>query len=63
MAAPIATGAVSQWSKPSQAGSHCTCSTPMIMPTTPRIAPTDRSMLRVTMTSTMPVDMTAMEAV
>ena len=35
----------------------------MIMPTKPRIAPTERSMLRVTMTSTMPVDITAMEAV
>ena len=35
----------------------------MIMPTTPRIAPTDRSMLRVTITSTMPVAMIATEAV
>ena len=35
----------------------------MTMPTKPRIEPTDRSMLRVTMTSTMPVAMTATEAV
>ncbi len=34
----------------------------MIMPTKPRIEPTDRSMLRVTMTSTMPVAMTETEA-
>lgn len=33
----------------------------MIMPVTPRMEPTDRSMWRITMTSTMPVDMTAME--
>ena len=50
-------------SKPRQRGSNSTCSTPMIMPTTPRIEPTDRSMLRVTMTSTMPVAMIATEAV
>ena len=37
--------------------------TPMIMATKPRIEPTDRSMLRVTMTRTMPVAMTATEAV
>ncbi|MNJ76342.1 hypothetical protein D3C77_736050 [compost metagenome] len=37
--------------------------TPMIMPEKPRIDPTDRSMLRVTMTSTIPVAMTATDAV
>ena len=35
----------------------------MIMPVTPRMEPTDRSMWRVTMTSTMPVAITATEAV
>ena len=35
----------------------------MTMPTKPRIEPTDRSILRVTMTSTMPVAMTATDAV
>ena len=35
----------------------------MIMPTKPSIEPTDRSMLRVTMTSTMPVAMMAIEEV
>ena len=35
----------------------------MIMPMKPSIEPTDRSMLRVTMTSTMPVAMMATEAI
>ncbi len=35
--------------------------TPMTMPTKPSIEPTDRSILRVTMTSTMPVAITAID--
>jgi len=36
---------------------------PIVIPVTPRIAPTERSMLRITMTSTMPVAMIPMPAV
>ncbi len=38
-------------------GQNSTCKRPMFMPTMPMIEPTDRSMLRVTMTSTIPVAM------
>ncbi len=40
-----------------------TCATPMIVETKPMIEPTERSMWRMTMTSTMPVAMTAIEEV
>ena len=40
-----------------------TCATPMIVDTNPMIDPTDRSMWRMTMTSTMPVAMMAIEDV
>jgi hypothetical protein len=49
--------------RPSCTGRIWVCITPITMPTTPRMEPTERSMLRVTMTSTMPVTMTATEAV
>ena len=45
------------------AGRIWTCATPMIVETKPRIEPTERSMWRITMTSTMPVAMTAIEDV
>ncbi|MCY1559903.1 hypothetical protein D9M68_969860 [compost metagenome] len=53
------------WPRPSprRTGRISVCITPMIMATSPRIEPTDRSMLRVTITSTIPVTMTATEAV
>ena len=40
-----------------------TCATPMIVETKPMIDPTDRSMWRMTMTSTMPVAMMAIDDV
>lgn len=39
------------------------CATPITMPITPSTEPTERSMLRITMTSTMPVAMIATEEV
>ena len=48
---------------PIDGGSHSTCNSPAYMPTTPTMEPTDRSMLRVMMTSTIPVAMIPMEAV
>lgn len=53
---------IAGWPKPMRPGRISACVTPMIMPAKPRIEPTDRSMLRVTMTSTMPVAITATEA-
>ena len=40
-------------------GSHSVCSIAITMPTVPTIDPTERSMLRETMTSTIPVAMIA----
>ena len=40
-----------------------TCATPMIVETKPMIEPTERSMWRMTMTSTMPVAMIAIDDV
>ena len=45
------------WPSPSAGVSHSTCNRPIYMPTMPMIEPTDRSMLRVMMTSTIPVAM------
>ena len=54
---------VSGWSNPHRAGSHSAWASAMAMPTTASTDPTDRSMLRVTMTSTIPVAMIPTEAV
>jgi hypothetical protein len=58
----MATIQIAGWPKPRYCGRISAWVTPMIMPVTPSTEPTDRSMLRVTMTSTMPVAMTATEA-
>ena len=50
---------VQRFSRPSHCGSHSTCRIAMAMPRAASIEPTDRSMLRDTMTSTMPVAMIA----
>ncbi|OWK25134.1 hypothetical protein AJ87_13950 [Rhizobium yanglingense] len=49
--------------KPRYCGSTCACKTPITMPQKPSMEPTERSMLRVTITSTMPVAMTATDEV
>ena len=54
---------IDQWPKPSRGGSASACTTAMIMPRKPSTEPTERSMLRVTMTSTMPVATMAVTAV
>ena len=54
---------VSGWSKPQMSGSHSAWARPMTMPTTASTDPTERSMLRVTMTSTIPVAMMPTAAV
>ena len=48
--------------RPNCCGRICAWVTPMIMPMKPSSEPTDRSMLRVTITSTMPVAMMETEA-
>ncbi len=59
MAMPKATVMIqiAGWPRPSAGASHSTCIRPMYMPTMPMIEPTERSMLRVMMTSTIPVAM------
>src|SRR5215216_3120403 len=54
---------MSGWSKPKYFGRNSACVTPMIMPTRPRMEPTERSIWRATITSTMPAAMTATDAV
>ncbi len=54
---------IAQWSKPSQSGRILACSMAIAMPTAPSTDPTERSMLRDTMISTMPVAMMATVAV
>lgn len=54
---------VQELSKPRYCGSHLAWMTPMIMATKPSSEPTERSILRVTMTSTMPVASTAISQV
>jgi hypothetical protein len=49
--------------KPTNCGSTLSCSVPMTMPMKPSSEPTDRSMCRVTITKTMPVAITATDAV
>ena len=49
--------------RPTNGGSQRAWITPMIMAVTPRIEPTERSMWRITMTSTMPDVITAIEDV
>ncbi len=44
-------------------GRMAVCITPITMAISPRMEPTDRSILRVTITSTMPVTITATDAV
>ena len=69
MAAPIAipkSTAMTQiagLSRPRYAGRICTCVTPMIVETKPMIEPTERSIWRMTMMSTMPVAMMAIDDV
>ena len=69
MAVPTATPArsvtiqVIGCSKPTSAGRRLAWTIAMVMPVKPSTEPIDRSMLRVTITSTMPVTMTATEAV
>ncbi|MNW20989.1 hypothetical protein D3C71_2216590 [compost metagenome] len=50
-------------SRPRYCGRNFACMTPMTMPQKPSTEPTERSMLRVTMISTMPVAITATEDV
>ena len=54
---------VSGWSKPQMSGSHSAWASPITIPTTASTDPTERSMLRVTMTSTIPVAMIPTAAV
>ena len=49
--------------RPRYCGKTCTCNNPIAMPVTPTSDPTDRSMLRVMITSTIPVAMIPMVAV
>ncbi len=48
---------------PISGGNHSVCSMAMTMPTTPTMEPTERSMFRETMTSTIPVAMIPTEEV
>ena len=54
---------IAGWPMPRIGGRIQTWVTPMIMAVIPSIDPTERSILRVTITSTMPVAMTAIEDV
>ena len=49
--------------RPISGGSHSTWSTAITIPTVPTMEPTERSMLRETMTSTIPVAMIAIDEV
>ena len=54
---------IAGWSRPRYCGRIWTWVTPTIVETKPTIEPTERSMWRMTMTSTMPVAMTATDEV
>ena len=54
---------IDSWPTPSQGPSSKTCRTPVATAMVESMEPTDRSSWRMTMSSTMPVDMMAMEEV
>ena len=60
---PSAASHIHSLSAPMYRARYCVCATPMHIAAKPRMEPTDRSMFRVTMTSTMPVDMIATDEV